>query len=397
MEEGVKNFTLKRGEQEEKRDNKTRKVDINDVQCHSSFEEKAEMNETVSFMDLIPDVRRIIFKKLDLGSQYNLSLIWKDMAEDFWRNVDFNKRWKRIDKLVDLEYAGVLASAGHITHVDKLFLVDHVDVSSIPTNIINSLAKIVGIIHLQSVKGWRTSMLNDGKYVALKIIDMNLDSGADKRPIKVLNDVKLDNVTGDLEGLMERLTYGPVDQISTKRLDMKYMNISKVPVPLLNSFFKTFRIEINLYKITGISFQLMSGINCKSLVFRDIEFQEDPEGIGQNINLDIENLFLHQVRGNLFSVFENIKHCRNLHLEAIISSILTGVNMTEVLKDKVESLYLKILCPIPMPDWLRQYDGDGICVRVETNYEDESYVSWARERGWKVQKNYCNCILSRPE
>merc|ERR1719342_81057 len=151
-------------------------------------------------MDLIPDVRRIIFKKLDLGSQYNLSLIWKDMAEELWRNVDVNKRWKRIDNLVDLEYAGVLASAGYITHVEKLYLdnrsVVNVDVSSIPANIINSLAKIVGIIDLKNVKGWRTSMLNDGQYKFLKIKGMNLASGADKSPIKVMNDVWLENVTG---------------------------------------------------------------------------------------------------------------------------------------------------------------------------------------------------------
>jgi len=365
-------------------------------------EEKAEMNEKVSFMDLIPDVRRIIFKKLDLGSQYNLSLIWKDMAEEFWRNVDVNKKWKRIyiyrnriDKLVDLEYAGVLASAGYITHVDELSL-NEVDVSSIPSNIINSLAKIVGIIHLQNVKCWRTSMLNDGKYVALKIKDMNLDSGADKRPIKVLKDVWLDNVTGDLEGLMKRITNGPVDQISRKILFMQNMDISNVPGPLLNNIFKTFRIEIDLDKITGISFQLMSGINCKSLVFRDIEFQEDPEGVGQNINLDIEDLFLHKVRGNLF---RHIKHCRNLRLELFCSSLLTGINMTEVLKDKVDSLYLEIFGLIPMPDWLQHYDGDGICVRVEirANKDVESYVSWARKRGWTAEKNDRKYIFSRPE
>jgi len=410
MEEGVKNFTLKRGEQEEKRDNKTRKVDINDVQCHSSFEEKTEMNETVSFMDLIPDVRRIIFKNLDFVSKYNLSLIWKDMAEEFWRNVDVDKRWKRIsvidDNLVDLEYAGVLASAGFITQVDLLSLY-YVDVSSIPTNIINSLAKIVEKdILLQNVKGWRTSMLNDVKCMVLIIRDMNLDSGADKRPIKVLNDVKLENVTGDLEGLMERLTYGPVDQISIKSLIMKNMDISKVPGPLLNSLFKTIRTEINLRKISGISFQLMSGINCERLHFADFEFQEDPEDIGLNMSLNIEILYLVSVSGNLFSFFENIKHCRKLYLSGIESSLLININMTEVLKDKVEILSLKLGS---LPDWLQQYDGDGMCVRVEICvYKDDeaydesyynSYDSWAVERGWKVQKEYGwrERIFSRPE
>jgi len=400
MEEGVTSIPPKRRKQEEKRDNKTRKFDINDVQCHSSFEEKAEMNETVSFMDLIPDVRRIIFKNLDFVSRYNLSLIWKDMADDFWRNVDVDKRWKKIsviyDNLVDLEYAGVLASAGFITQVDLLNLYD-VDVSSIPTNIINSLAKIVEKdILLQNVKGWRTSMLNDVKCMVLIIRDMNLDSVADKRPIKVLNDVKLENVTGDLEGLMERLTYGPVDQISIKTLIMKRMDISKVPGPFLNSFFKTFSTQIHFVKITGISFQIMSGINCKKLDFIQSEFQEDPEEIGPNIRFDIEDLFLDKVRGNLFSVFENIKNCRKLGLGEILSSLLTNINMTEVLKDKVESL---CLWSKHIPDWLRQYDGDGICVRVEIPYNKdvEYYESWARKRGWTAEKNDREYIFSRPE
>merc|ERR1719342_832335 len=350
-------------------------------------------------MDLIPDVRRIIFKKLDLGSQYNLSLIWKDMAEELWRNVDVTQGRRRIDKLVDLEYAGVLASAGYIRQVDKLIL-SHEDASSIPANIINSLAKIVGIIHLQSVKGWRTSMLNEGQYKVLKIKGMNLDSGADKRPIKVMNDVWLENVTGDLEGLMERLTYGPIDQISRKSLLMKNMDISKVPGPLLNSFFKTFIIQIDLEKITGIYFQLMSGIICFSLDFKDIVFQEDPEGIGQNMNLDIKYINLANVSGNLFTVFENIQHCRSLHLNGIRSSLLTDFNMSEVLKYKVEGLCLGRTC---IPDWLQQYDGDGICAWVEicvlvgSNSDVESYESWARKRGWTTVKKDRAYLFSRPE
>ena len=123
MEEGLKNLpsnvSSNTEKQEEKLDDTTQQnVDNNDV--------TKNLTNDVTFMDLILDVRRIVFNNLDLGGQYNLSLIWKDMAGDFWRNVDVNKKWKRIyiyrnriDKLVDLEYAGVLASAGYITHVDE--------------------------------------------------------------------------------------------------------------------------------------------------------------------------------------------------------------------------------------------------------------------------------------
>ena len=240
MEEGLNNLPPKRRKQEQKRDDKTQQnVDINDVvngrNPLNENDDTKNITKDVTFMDLIPDVRRIVFKNLDLSGQYNLSLIWKDMAGDFWRNVDVEKRWSRIENLEDLVYAGVLASAGIITQVNTLVLTQ-VDVSSIPVNIIYSLAKIVeNNIYLDAVKGWNTSMFNDGKCMVLHIQDMNLDYVADKRPIKVCNYVWLENVTGDLEGLMERLTYEQVDQISRKILTMKNMNISNVPGPLVNS------------------------------------------------------------------------------------------------------------------------------------------------------------------
>ena len=178
---------------------------------------------------------------------------------------------------------------------------------------------------------------------------------------------------------------------------MKNMNISNVPGPLLNSLLKTFRNQIDLREISGISSQLMSGINCKILEFTDFEFKEDSEDIGLNMNSDIENLYLCNVSGNLFSVFENINHCRKLYLSEIHSSLLTNINMTEVLKDKVE--ILSLIGFGSMPDWLQQYDGDGICVRVEiTDFmDDKSYDSWAIERGWTVEKNFGWSIFSRPE
>jgi len=358
--------------QEEKSDGKTQYVEMNEnATIPLNFNDDSSRNltndATVSFMDLYPfyPIRRIILKNLDFGSQYNLSLIWKDMADEFWCNVDVEKRWRWIHNLEDLEYAGVLASAGYITHGDVLKLeLIHVDVSSIPFNIINSLVKIVDCrIQLTSVKGWRTSMLNDANCETLFIWDMKLDSAADKRPFKVLN-VNLENVAGDLQGLMDSLTFGPVVPISRRRLVMEKLDISKVPGTLLHSFLKTFKFRIDLQA--------------------HIEFREDPEDIGQDINLDIENLHLNEVSGNLFGFFENIKHCSKLHLERIESSLLTNINMTEIIKEKVESLHLY---RSPMPDWLKQYDGDGKCVLVEISFynDDESYESWARARDWTVE------------
>ena len=417
MEEG-KNVSANDKKQDESFDERTRNFDVKFV----PEEEAAHNNsctfllnvnddtrditnvKTATFMDLFTEIRRIVFKKLDLSSKYNLSLIWKDMADEFWRNVDVEKKLSEINNfdrhtiynLEDLEYAGVLASAGYITQVDYLSLFK-VDVSSIPVNIIINLAKIVKKrIYLVFVKGWRKSMLNDAYCERLIILHMMLDSDsqAAKRPIKIL-DVTLEDVTGDLHGFIESLTYGPVDPISSRSLVMQNMNVSKVPAPVLNNFFKTFRFEVNLRGITGISSQLFSGINCKFFALTDIELQvlEDSEVIRHNMN--IENLYLSNVDGDLFSVFENIQHFRELHLERIESLLPTNINMTEILKDKVKRLYLNFSS---LPEWLKQYDGHGRCVLVKIPYSyDESYESWARERGWKIIPDMYYKLFRRPQ
>ena len=109
MEEGIKNE-----KKEERSDEKTYNVVINDAHSHSSTEaeeEKAEMNEkgtiplnvnddarnitndvTVSFTDLYPDIRRIISRNLFLAANTtSISLMWKDMEEEFWLNFDVEK------------------------------------------------------------------------------------------------------------------------------------------------------------------------------------------------------------------------------------------------------------------------------------------------------------------
>merc|ERR1719312_970899 len=70
--------------------------------------------KSITFMDLYPEIKQIIFKKLNLSSKYNLSLVWKDMAHEFWRSVDVNKKWDYINNLDDFEHAGVLASVGYM-------------------------------------------------------------------------------------------------------------------------------------------------------------------------------------------------------------------------------------------------------------------------------------------
>ena len=46
---------------------------------------------SASFLGLYPEIKRMILKMLDISSGYNLSLVWKDMANEFWRSIDVHR------------------------------------------------------------------------------------------------------------------------------------------------------------------------------------------------------------------------------------------------------------------------------------------------------------------
>jgi len=290
-------------------------------------------------------------EKLNLSSKYNLSLVWKDMAHELWRSIDVNKRWENIVDLEDLEHAGVLASAGYMIRPKEDWLsidLKNVDVSGIPENIINNLAKIVNYgVYLRGVKGWRTSMFNDANCRSLIAKNMHLESGPEEKPV-ICKFVSLENVRGDWLGLINKLRSEnePTDQIKTNWC-------------------------LEDMEINGL---------------------EDTED-SHNMSLNIGMLSLHKVKGNLSSLFAIIKLCDELVLCEIEPSLLSNLNMTEILNDKVKILEIYS----PLPDWLIQYDGLGMCHKIEFHRRYyESYVSWAKDRGWnKVDKSELVIIIGK--
>ena len=144
------------------------------------------------------------------------------MTEEFWKSVDVNvdRRLVRIVNIMELEYAGVLATGGFIDSVGSLRL-KGVDVSSIPANIINNVVKIVKIC-LKDVSGWRTSMLYDVKCKEMEMWNTELEPGSNGRPITVYEELCLHNVRGDLSGLFGNLV---TDEMVTNlwlRLTLNY-------------------------------------------------------------------------------------------------------------------------------------------------------------------------------
>jgi len=311
--------------------------DSHDGEVDSPGPRNVSNEQSTTFTDLCPEIKQIIFEKLNLSSKYNLSLVCKDMAHEFWRSVDVDKRWESINNLEDLEHAGVLASAGYriMTRRDWLsIMLDDVDVSGIPENIINNLVKIVNNrIWLSGVKGWRTSILNGVNCERLIISDMHLETGPEKK-LLIRGFVRHVNVRGDCHGLFNRL--------------------------------RTDEIKTNLIRLADM----------------EIKGLEDTED-SQNMNLEIRKLILVNVKGNLSSLFANIKLCDGLLLHEIEPSLLFNPNMTEILNHKVKRLEINS----PFPEWMNQYDGRGMCNAIQflPRYS-KSYGSWAKERGWKMIK-----------
>jgi len=389
----------------EKAENETLKV-INLIHqttnvTYSIIPKNIFKERSASFLGLYPEIKRMILKMLDISSGYNLSLVWKDMANEFWRSIDVHRNWTWITKTKDLEYAGVLASGKHFSYLNTLYL-SGVDVSGIPINIINNLVKIVWKkIHLVNVKGWKTTMLNDAECSELKIVDVTLGTpefGSVKRPIRVRNEVEFDNVRGDLQGLFDNLTleHADVDRIKTNSLLMTNMDISDVPANCMNKLFKTVKKKITLRNTTGFYSPLLNGTTCHRVHFWDMEIRdlEDVQTNGQN--MIIKELDLQQVAGDLNSLLNNIKHCEELYLfrYSVESSLLLHINMAEILKEKVKCLSISS----PFPDWLSQYDGQGMCENIKVFvYDLEKYEAWAKAREWEIKKGCQYLTLNRPQ
>jgi len=352
-------------------------------------------------MNLCHDVKRIILleKGLDLCSQLNLVLVWEDMADVFWQSVDVERGLVEINYIEELEinyveeleHAGVLASGGYISMVDRLRLVD-VDVSRIPANIVSNLVKIVKeVIVLTNVTGWSISMLNDAKCNELVIWGGKLESGSDTRPFMVSGSVTLQYVGGDIHGFMDNFD---VDQ-KKSFLGLSCIDVSLVPHNVLNRFFKSCNGAIRLSALTGFDSSMLNGINCRTLdLYGDFSSGLDSKNMKDMI---IEKLYTCSLTptGNINGILDNIKTC-----EEWIRDGNQIVCMNEMLKSKVKVLlinngdkYYKILS---------QYNGQGKCGEIiveRIKLNDNYFEHWANARKWKFEWNGIgkNVYLKRPQ
>ena len=139
----------------------------------------------MSFSILPKEIKFEILNYLSIGSRYNASLVWQETMDETRRFIPTNEVMEMMvednddayfcfETLEDLERAGVVATAGHLNSVRHTVL-EGIDVTSLPTNIVNSLFKIAtGLVELRGVKGLKFSMLNNIECLELELTDIKI-------------------------------------------------------------------------------------------------------------------------------------------------------------------------------------------------------------------------------
>ena len=139
----------------------------------------------MSFSILPKEIKFEILNYLSIGSRYNASLVWQETMDETRRFIPTNEEVMEMmvgveddtyffETFEDLERAGVVATAGHLNSVKRIFL-EGIDVTSLPTNIVNSLLKIArGNVILRGVRGLKFSMLKNIESLGLQLIDTKI-------------------------------------------------------------------------------------------------------------------------------------------------------------------------------------------------------------------------------
>ena len=182
----------------------------------------------MSFSILPFEIKIKIFNMLSIGSRYNASQVWEEMAEETYKSIptdgdglirrltnkegtDTYYQTKKIPKIHiakvdDLELSGVLALTGHLELVEDLEF-SRIDFSSSPSNIVNGLTKIVTgtLAFTNYVTGLCSSMMENINCKGLYIYKMTVPAQIPS-DIRVSKSVTLDKVFGNVFGLLDIIT-----------------------------------------------------------------------------------------------------------------------------------------------------------------------------------------------
>ena len=219
----------------------------------------------MSFSILPKEIKFEILNYLSIGSRYNASLVWQEKMDETMRFIPTNEEVMEMLKisaneysmrycvdseednddddsyfcfetLEDLERAGVVATAGHLNSVRHTVL-EGIDVTSLPTNIVNSLFKIAtGLVELRGVKGLKFSMLNNIESLELMLTDIKIPEQVKKNISASAKVINLTNISCNVSGLFESITCDGLNLV--EKMYLYHLDLSDVSVAIVNNLAK---------------------------------------------------------------------------------------------------------------------------------------------------------------
>jgi len=210
----------------------------------------------MSFSKLPKEIKVKIFDLLSIGSRYNASLVWEDMADYTWRSIleykesliPLSGHCQQINKLHDLEVFGVLAYADHlewnIAHVELFgffiieFTIKDIDISTVPKNIVKSLLAELDSenLILENVTGFCYTYLESMNCENLSLISMPISSTI------VNQDVHFHGHRLKLKGIIGGDLAGFLNRIYCRCLEIENMSLVRYETRVLASMLKGRRV-----------------------------------------------------------------------------------------------------------------------------------------------------------
>jgi len=377
----------------------------------------------MSFSELPEEIKFKILKMLSVGSRYNASLVWEELADETWRSIptieEFSKmrtnsycnhienKILKIFKTDDLEMAGVLASAGHLDSLEGMMIngCNYVDLTSIPFNIVNSLFKVVrNELNLVGAAGFCFAMLDDINCKTIKLTERVNQLSVEKMLRKEVNikcekfevmgpkiqrkiskefsdisvscnEVTIFYTSGNVCCLFVMILLGSK---SLKSLQISQVIVSNINAILLNSLFKIVSGHLFINDLTGACSSMLDNVNCEKLELKNMKI---PAQISKEISVS-GRVILHDVSGNVEDLLDSLTcDCLvlviwSMKMESDITRSLTKM----LLESRVREI---ILCsPENLQKYfpiLANYYIHGRCEKIQFKDFDDYMINYVDE------------------
>jgi len=189
------------------------------------------------------------------------------------------------------------------------------------------------------VKSMILKMLDLGSQCNLSIVweDMNVEFW---KSVDVDRRITSINSIEELEYAGVLATGGKIDTV--EELNLKYVNVSSIPVNIINNVMKIVNNSIFLDGVLGWRTSMLDDVKCHSLMIRDMDLKSGSDG--RPFRVDV--LRLYGVGGDLSGLFGNLyvdQGYNNLSLSGIDISVVPNDTMNRLFKSFNGSIELGAL------------------------------------------------------